>query len=135
MCPAFGRCTTSKRGRKVSRLDEEELRERLEKEYALSENQEIYKRRQEKAELPYGYIKINLGVSSFLLRGREGAKAEMSILSLCFNVRRMLSLLGHTGLIAKLKEVFSTRNAISSVPWATVNVRLQQLSPILILAS
>lgn len=114
-CPEFGRCTTSKRGRQVSRLDEEALRERLEKEYVLSENQAIYKRRQEKAELPYGHIKRNLGVSSFLLRGREGARAEMSILSLCFNLRRMLSLLGHRGLIAKLKEVFSTRNAISSV--------------------
>jgi len=140
-CQSFGRCTTSKRGRKVSRLDEEELRDRLEKEYALSENQAIYKRRQEKAELPYGHIKRNLGVSSFLLRGREGARAdkvptgEMSILSLCFNLRRMLSLLGHRGLIAKLKEVFSTRNAIFSVTGATVNVRLQQLSPISILAS
>ncbi len=129
-CPAFGRCTTAKRGRKISRLDEEGLRDRLEKEYALSENQAIYKRRQEKAELPYGHIKRNLGVSSFLLRGREGARAEMSILSLCFNIRRMLSLLGHQGLIAKLKEVFSTGNAISSVTGATVNVRLQQLSPI-----
>ena len=134
-CPVFGRCTTSKWGRKVSRLDEEELRERLEREYALSENQAIYKRRQEKAELPYGHIKRNLGVGSFLLRGREGARAEMSILSLCFNVRRMLSLLGCKGLITKLKEVFSTRDTISQVTGVTVNVRLPQLSPILILAS
>jgi len=152
-CSAFGRCTTSKQGRRISRLDEEELRERLEKEYTLSENQAIYKRRQEKAELPYGHIKRNLGVNSFLLRGREGTRAEMSILSLCFNVRRMLSLLGNKGLIAKLKDgipaaklrdksaqnlifaaplkaVFFIRNATSLITDAKVIARPEQFSPI-----
>lgn len=133
-CRNFGKCTTSKKGRKVMRLNAEELRERLEKGYALSENQTIYKRRQEKVELVYGHIKRNLGVGSFLLRGIEGVRAEMSVLSLCFNVRRMLSLLGHKGLIAKLKGVFSTRNNTSPVTGVTVNVSLQ-LSPIFILAS
>jgi len=104
VCSAFGRCTTAKQGRQISRLNEEELRDRLEKEYASAENQAIYKRRQEKVELPYGHIKRNLGINSFLLRGREGARAEMSILSLCFNIRRMLSLLGNKGLTAKLRQ-------------------------------
>lgn len=108
-CPAFGKCTTSKRGRKVSRLDEEELRERLEAEYNLSENQAIYRRRQEKVELVFGHIKRNLGVSSFLLRGFEGVRAEMSILSVCFNIRRVLSLLGQKALIEKLKDVLQVR--------------------------
>lgn len=109
-CSAFGRCTTSKQGREVSRLDEEEFRERLERDHTLSENQAIYKRRQEKAELPYGHIKRNLGVNSFLLRGREGARAEMSILSLCFNVRRMLTLLGTRGLTEKLKDLTTAKS-------------------------
>lgn len=118
-CSAFGRCTTSRQGREISRLDEEEFRERLEKEYALSENQAIYKRRQEKTELPYGHIKRNLGVNSFLLRGREGARAEISILSLCFNVRRMLTLLGTKGLIAKLKEgITAKRECFAPFPAA-----------------
>jgi transposase len=105
-CPAFGKCTTAKRGRKVTRLNEEELRERLEAEYYMSENQVIYKRRQEKVELVFGHIKRNLGVSSFLLRGFEGVRAEMAILSVCFNIRRMLSLLGQKGLIINLKSTF-----------------------------
>jgi len=90
-------------------LDEEELRERLEREYNLSENQAIYKRRQEKVELVFGHIKKNLGVSSFLLRGFEGVKAEMAILSICFNVRRMISLLGRKTLIEKLKNALQTQ--------------------------
>jgi hypothetical protein len=87
------------------RLLAEELRERLEKEFYLIQNQEIYKRRQEKAELIFGHIKRNLGVSSFLLRGLEGVKAEMSVLSLCFNLRRMLSLLGQKGLMLRLQSI------------------------------
>jgi transposase len=108
-CPAFGKCTTAERGRGVIRLDEEELRERLEREYNLSENQAIYKRRQEKVELVFGHIKRNLGVSSFLLRGFEGVRAEMAILSICFNVRRVISLLGRKALIEKLKNALQTQ--------------------------
>lgn len=108
-CAEFGECTTSQRGRKVMRLLAEALRERLEKEFALTQNQEIYRRRQEKAELIFGHIKRNLGVSSFLLRGLQGVKAEMSLLSICFNLRRMLSLLGQKGLMAGLSNAFQSR--------------------------
>lgn len=104
-CHQFGKCTTSKRGRKVSRLFGEELRERLEKEFSLSQNQEIYKRRQQKVELVFGHVKRNLGVSSFLLRGLEGVKAEMSIFAICFNIRRMLSLLKQKELMERFEDV------------------------------
>ena len=104
-CAAFGKCTRAKSGRKIMRLVHEEVRDRLEQEYSLLWNQAIYKRRQEKVELVFGHLKRNLGVQSFLLRGLEGAKAEISVLSICFNVRRMLSLLGGKGLIEKLKAV------------------------------
>jgi transposase len=102
-CPAFGKCTTAKQGRKVTRLDQEALRDKLEEQYALGENRAIYKRRQQTVELVFGHFKRNLGVSSFLLRGQEGARAEVAILSVCFDVRRMISLLGHTKLLERLK--------------------------------
>jgi transposase len=104
ICQNYGRCTTAKRGRVVERRDDEVFRERLEKEYALSENQAIYKRRQEKVELVFGHVKRNLGVTSFLLRGLEGVRAEMSLLSLCFNLRRMMTLLGIRGVIHRIGE-------------------------------
>jgi transposase len=103
-CQRYGRCTKAKCGRTIERRDDEALREFLEKEYALSENQAIYKRRQEKIELIFGHIKRNLGVVSFQLRGLEGVRAEMSLLSLCFNLRRMITLLGVAGLIQKMRE-------------------------------
>ncbi len=101
------------------RRDDEALRERLENEYALSENQAIYKRRQEKVELVFGHIKRNLGVTSFLLRGREGARAETSLLCLCFNLRHMMTLLGIKGLIQKIREKAKTVTSGSFIQWAT----------------
>ncbi len=104
-CVAFGKCTRAKGGRKIMRLVQEEVRDRLEQEYALPWNQAIYKRRQGKVELVFGHFRRNLGVQSFLLRGLEGVKAEMAMLSICFNVRRILSLLGQKELIEKLKAI------------------------------
>ncbi len=104
-CRFFGRCTTSKNGRKIVRLNNEETRLLLEAEYLKPESQEIYKLRKEKVELPFGHIKRNLNVSGFLLRGLEGVKSEMSLLSTCFNMARMITLLGVKGLIAKLRNI------------------------------
>ena len=57
----------------------------------------------QKAELPFGHIKRNLGVGAFLLRGVEGAKAEMSLLASNFNMARMVTIFGVETLIDKLK--------------------------------
>ncbi|MFC1677560.1 transposase [Planctomycetota bacterium] len=61
-----------------------------------------YYLRKQKVELPFGHIKHNLNVSGFLLRGLDGVKAEASILSSCFNIARMISIVGVTSLITKL---------------------------------
>lgn len=103
-CQNYGKCTTAKRGRVLERRDDEALREYIEKEYALEENQAIYKRRKEKIELVFGHIKRNLGAGYFLLRGLEGVRAEMSLLSLSFNLRRMITMLGVRGFVERLQE-------------------------------
>ena len=102
-CKHFGRCTKNKRdGRKILRLFKEELRERLETLYDLPSSQKIYALRKQKVELPFGHIKHNLKTSHFLLRGLDGVKAEMSLLSGCFNISRMINIIGVCGLIEKL---------------------------------
>ena len=108
-CPHFGVCTTSKQGRTIARLLNEEVRQKLEAQYEQSESQAIYKLRKEKAELPFGHIKRNLKVDAFLLRGLDGAKAEASLLASCFNIRRMITLIGALALIKKLKDLASSR--------------------------
>jgi len=104
-CRYFGRCTKSKNGRKIVRLNNEDTRLLLEAEYLKPESQEIYKHRKEKVELPFGHMKRNLNVDGFLLRGLEGVKSEMSLLSTCFNMARMITILGVKGLIAKLRKI------------------------------
>jgi hypothetical protein len=86
----------------VTRLLKEELVQKLEKQYEQPESQKIYNLRKQKVELPFGHIKHNLKVDGFLLRGLDGVKAEMSILWSCFNIVRMISILGVSGLIAGL---------------------------------
>ncbi len=116
-CPHFGVCTKSKQGRTIARLINEELRQKLEAQYEQSESQAIYKLRKEKAELPFGHIKRNLKVDAFLLRGRDGVKAEASLLASCFNIRRMISIIGIRALIEKLKNLASFREVFLLDRW------------------
>jgi transposase len=101
-CPYYGACTKAKTGRMVTRLLKEEVRQKLEAQYDEPSSQEIYKLRKEKVELPFGHIKRNLKVDSFLLRGQKGVKAETSILATCFNLVRMITLLGVPALVKVL---------------------------------
>lgn len=101
-CRHFNKCTKAKKGRKITRLLNEEVRQKLESQYAQTESQEIYKLRKQKSEIPFGHIKRNLGVTSFLTRGREGVKAEMAIMATCFNLSRMINILGVPALIEKI---------------------------------
>ena len=102
-CIHYGQCTSAKHGRKIIRLALEELKEKLEAQYEASK--EIYDRRKERAELPFGHIKRNLKTVGFLLRGRSGVNAETSLLATCFNLARMITLMGFSSLIEKLSSL------------------------------
>lgn len=102
-CSHYGVCTDAKRGRSMIRLRNEELREKLEARYASEEGQAIYKKRKEKAELPFGHIKRNLNCGAFLVKGLSSVKAEFALLANCFNIARMITLTGGvSGLINRL---------------------------------
>jgi transposase len=93
-CEHFGTCTKDKRGRTISRLFNEELKIELEQKYASEEGQKIYSLRKQKAELPFGYMKRDLGAGHFLLRGIELVNAELALLANSFNIKRMINLIG-----------------------------------------
>jgi transposase len=102
-CEHWGRCTTAKLGRKIVRLALEEDKQRFEAQYEACK--EIYDRRKSRAEHPFGHIKRNLKTDSFMLRGQDGVQAESSLLATCFDLRRMMTLIGITGLIDKLRAI------------------------------
>lgn len=101
-CRYFGDCTRHPKGRTITRLLKADLQQKLEAQYEDPESQKIYALRKQKVELPFGHIKRNLKMDGFLMRGLEGVNAEASILSSCFNIARMISLLGVSGIIAQL---------------------------------
>ncbi|MBE3087511.1 MAG: IS1182 family transposase [Chloroflexi bacterium] len=101
-CRNFGLCTISRYGRGVNRKADEELAEKLAVQYEQPQSQKIYELRKQKAELPFGHIKHNLKVDGFLLRGLAGVKAEMAILASCFNIVRMINIIGVSKLVTLL---------------------------------
>ena len=102
-CQHYGTCTSSKRGRKIMRLPNENAKEHFEELY--EQNRELYARRKSRSEHPFGHIKRNLKTDSFHLRGKDGVQAETSILATCFNMVRMTKILGVGVLLAKLMEM------------------------------
>lgn len=104
-CKHYEMCTSAKEGRKIIRLAKEELKEKFERQYEEAECQKIYKRRKEQVEHPFGHIKRNLGLTNFLLRGREKVKAEISLAATCFNIARMITIFGGVqALVLKLSS-------------------------------
>ena len=101
-CAHYQACTRGRNGRKIVRYLNEDLRDRLRQQFEEPAHREIYRRRKQKVELPFGHFKRNLGADHFLLRGLAGVRAEMALLASCFNVARLLGLFGVSGLRAKL---------------------------------
>ena len=84
----------------------EELKERIEQRYKQSEYRQIYEKRKQRVEHPFGYIKKAMGFTQFGLKGLHGAQAEAAIVATCFNLIRMIGLLGGVkGFITRLQAV------------------------------
>ena len=101
-CRQYGKCTNNLRGRAIIRLKDEHIKEELEALYISDRGQAVYKKRKEKVELPFGHIKGNLKAGAFLLRGLKGVNAEMALLSTCFNISRIITILGMPAIMTAL---------------------------------
>lgn len=93
-CKHFGLCTTSSSGRKIIRMKNEALLQRLSQIYMSAAGKSIYKLRKQKVELPFAHIKQNLNFRQFFLRGIAGANAELALCACGYNLTRMLNILG-----------------------------------------
>ncbi len=102
-CLHWGTCTSAKKGRKIIRSDHEDIIKRQEAIYKLEPNQAIYRLRKEYAEHPFGHFKRNLNAGQFLLRGRTKVNAEVSVLATCFNITRLITIVGMVQLISTFK--------------------------------
>lgn len=97
-CGHFGVCTSLGGGRKIIRQRNEALMQRLAQLYDSPTGQRIYKKRKEKAELPFAHCKHNMNMRQLLLRSIAKVAVELNLCALGYNLTRMISLLGVIGL-------------------------------------
>jgi hypothetical protein len=70
----------------------------------LPDAQTLMKKRKMRVAHPFGHIKHNLGMRSFLLRGLIGVGAEAALSATAFNLTRMINLVGIQSLLRRLNS-------------------------------
>ena len=88
-CPAFGICTTNKRGRELRIGPQDAILRQHRAWMATTAAQALYRRRRELVEPVFGILKEQQGARRFLLRGLEAVRAEWSLLLTGFNLRTL----------------------------------------------
>lgn len=112
-CPFFKECVTpsqqkSSQGRSIDRCVYELAREKNNEQFNARKTE--YKKRQAIVEHPFGTIKRQWGMYYTLLKTKPKVTTEISIIFLCYNFRRAMSILGREG----LKKAFKTINYLLS---------------------
>lgn len=90
-CPVRARCTRGEY-RKLSVPADREFLDAVQKRWR--EQPELRKQRSQMVEHPFGTLKFWWGYRSFLCRGVEMVRAEFSLSSLAYNLRRVLNVVG-----------------------------------------
>ena len=109
-CTLFERCTQNKKGRLIERTEHADLiaanKERIEK------NKEVYRKRQAIVEHPFGVIKRQWDFYYIMTKKTiKRASADVGLIFVCYNLRRIMNLVDKNLLKAYLKGIrliFST---------------------------
>ncbi|GIK39630.1 MAG: transposase [Chloroflexota bacterium] len=99
-CPLKEKCTRNKEGRRITRWVDEHIIEQTQA--RVEAHPELMKQRKQLVEHPFGTIKFWWDQGHFLLRGLPKVKAEFSLSTLAYNIRRVLNILGVKRLMAVL---------------------------------
>lgn len=91
-CAVGSVCTDNKRERVIKRLIDEAVMQRMAE--RLRGSPEKMKLRGRIVEHPYGRMKRGMNQGYFLMRGIKKVAAEMSLTVLCYNLKRVLNILG-----------------------------------------
>ena len=88
-CPAFGRCTKDRYGRRLKVGEFEQVHQRHRRMMQTAEAKALYRRRKELVEPVFGMIKDQQSGRRFLLRGLPNVQAEWSLLAVGLNLRSL----------------------------------------------
>ncbi len=101
-CPFKTRCTKAVNGRTIFRHRNQDFLDEIDRQ--TQENLKTYKLRQMIVEHPFGTIKRAWGASYFLTRRKTSVSAEMALSFLCYNLKRVINILGTEEMIRRLQE-------------------------------
>ncbi len=99
-CSQKSLCTESKDPRRITRCPEEGAIDRMQE--RTKQHPEIMEKRKQIVEHPFGTIKFWNHQSSFLMKGLEKVKAEFSISTLAYNIKRVINIVGVEKMIEAL---------------------------------
>jgi transposase len=104
-CPVRDHCTKAKNGRMIERSEFAEaiLRNNL----AIEQNQELYRRRQEIVEHPFGTIKRQWGFDYTLMKGKKKVDGDVGLIFIAYLFTRMRTILGKEGLFEAIRSFIS----------------------------
>ena len=104
-CPSRDLCTKSKNGRIIERSEHAEAVQR--NRHAIEQNKELYKRRQEIVEHPFGTIKRQWGFDYTLLKGKKKVDGDVGLIFIAYLFTRMKNILGPEGLFEAIRSFIS----------------------------
>jgi len=104
-CPLRGRCITEATPqRSVFRWEHEDVLERHRARMLEAEADGAMRRRASLVEHPFGTLKVRAGYRHFLVRGFDKVRGEWSLMALCYNLARVLSIVGLDDFVAYLAK-------------------------------
>jgi len=98
-CLLKAKCTPSQE-RRVTRWEHQDVLDDMQT--RLDQNPDAMRIRRSSVEHPYGTIKSWMGATHFLSKGLERVQTEMSLHVLAYNFRRLMAILGKSGMLAAI---------------------------------
>jgi len=94
-CPLKAQCTKSDKGRMLRVTAYRQEMEEYLQQLRQPESKRAMSKRKELAEHPFGTLKRTFGYTYFLMKGLEKVKAEMNLMSLVYNFKRVFNIVGY----------------------------------------
>jgi transposase len=100
-CPCFHLCTVNKSGRLIERGEYAEAVEQNLK--RVKDNKDKYMQRQQIVEHAFGTIKRAWGYSYTLMKGLQNVSADLGLVYLCYNLKRVMNILTAKKMLVRLQ--------------------------------
>ena len=106
-CPSRAKCLSPKASQRIIRRWEHE--DVLERHRARMESaSDLMRRRSAIVEHPFGTLKCRAGYRHFLVRGFNKVRGEWSLMALCYNLTRVLNILGFERFVTCMAKAFQS---------------------------